>query len=279
VIEAGLECRGLTRAFGGVLAVDDVSATFEAGKVTALVGPNGAGKTTLFHLIAGALTPSSGEVLYRCRNLCGLSPWHIARLGVGRLFQDVRVFKRLSVLENVLVACREQRGEYPLGALVAWRRSRRDEERHTEMALRWLRLVDLVDSRQVPAGALSYGQQKLLAIVRLVAMEANVLLLDEPAAGLHPMLIERLLGVVRGLAREGRTVVVIEHNMTVVLQVADWVYFMEEGQIVAFGSPQEVLDDPDVRATYLGLGTGRGPRADLGHARQLAAEPLTYRND
>jgi ABC-type branched-subunit amino acid transport system ATPase component len=253
VNDVDFACQGLTRSFGGVLAVHEVSATFEAGKVTALVGPNGAGKTTLFHLLTGALHASAGEVLYQSRRLSGLPPWDVAARGVGRLFQDIRIFKRLSVLENVLVAFRGQSGERPLQALFARRRVRRQEARHREEAIRLLHLVDLADHQDLAAGALSYGQQKLLAIARLLALGADVLLLDEPATGVHPVLIERLVEVIRQMARAGKTVLVIEHNMSVVLEVADWVYFMNEGQIAAFGSPQDVLDDPEVRATYLGL--------------------------
>jgi len=251
--EVTLECRELTKAFGGVLAVKDVSAPFDGGKVTALVGPNGAGKTTLFHLMAGALVPNAGDVLYRGRSIRGLPPWEVARLGIGRLFQDVRVFKRLSVLDNVCVGFRGQGGEQPLFALFSRHRVRRLEAANREEALRWLEWVDLADHQSLPAETLSYGQQKLLTIARLLAVGADALLLDEPTAGVHPILVEQLLQVIRRLAEEGKTVVVIEHNMNVVLEVADWVYFMDEGQIAAFGSPQEVLDDPEVRATYLGL--------------------------
>lgn len=251
--EVTLECRGLTKSFGGVRAVDNVSAPFEAGKITALLGPNGAGKTTLFHLITGALEPNAGDVLYRGRSLKELPPWGIARLGVGRLFQDVRVFKRLSVMENVLVGFHDQSGEQPLLALLARPRVRRQEAERRRKALDLLNLVDLANHHSAPAEALSYGQQKLLAIARLLAGGADVLLLDEPTAGVHPVLIERLLKVISSLAQEGRTVIVIEHNMNVVLEIADWVYFMAEGQIVEFGTPQEVLDDPEVRAAYLGL--------------------------
>lgn len=257
--EASLECHGLAKSFGGVLAVDNVSATFEAGKITALVGPNGAGKTTLFHLITGALRPDAGDVLYHGQSLKGLAAWGIARLGVGRLFQDVRVFKRLSVMENVLTSFPDQVGEQPLLALLARPRVRRQEAERRKKALDLLKMVDLADYLSTPAESLSYGQQKLLAIARLLAGGANILLLDEPTAGVHPVLIERLLKVISGLAQEGRTIVVIEHNMSVVLKIADWVYFMNEGRIVEFGSPQEILDDPRVRAIYLGLSSESDP--------------------
>lgn len=253
--EITLECRGLSKNFGGVSAVKDVSAPFESGKVTALIGPNGAGKTTLFHLITGALRSDAGDVLHRGQSIRGLAPWKVARRGVGRLFQDVRVFSRLTTLENVQVAFRGQSGEEPLLALVAQIRIRRLEAANTAEALRWLELVNLSDQRDLLAETLSYGQQKLLAIARLLALGADILLLDEPTAGVHPVLVERLLDVIRHLAKEGRTAVVIEHNMNAVREVADWTYFMEGGHIASFGTPQEVLDDPKVRSAYLGLST------------------------
>ena len=267
-----LECRGLTKSFGGVRAVDNLSAPFEVGKVTALVGPNGAGKTTLFHLITGALKADAGDALYRSQCLKGLPPWRISRLGIGRLFQDVRVFRRLSVMENLLVSFPDQLGEQPLLTLLARPRVRRQEAERRKQALDLLKLVDLEDYHNTPAEALSYGQQKLLAIARLLAGGADVLLLDEPTAGVHPLLIERLLKVIAGLAQEGRTVIVIEHNMSVVLQIADWAYFMNEGRIVELGSPKEVLNDPEVRATYLGLSSESD--APAAEAHQRGAEAL-----
>lgn len=259
-----MECLNLTKSFGGVHAVEDVSAPFEAGKITALVGPNGAGKTTLFHLIGGAIQPDSGDVLYDGQRLNDLPPWEISGLGIGRLFQDVRVFERLSVLENLLVAFGNQVGEHPLAPVAARWRVSRQEAGLQEAALRYLELVDLANHRGNQAQALSYGQQKLLAIARLLAAGADSLLLDEPTAGVHPILIDRLLEVIRRIAGEGKTLVVIEHNMNVVLDIADWVYFMNEGQILAFGTPRDVLDDPEVRATYLGLASKSNSHAQGG---------------
>lgn len=251
--EITLECRNLTKTFGGLKAVDNVSVIFEAGKVTALIGPNGAGKTTLFHLISGALRPDSGEVWYRGRRIDGLPPWRIAQMGIGRLFQDVRVFGRLTALDNVRVAFRKQKGENPLWAILRWLRVNREEQILTDEARRWLEFVGLRELENSLAEDLSYGQQKLLAIARLLAAGADVFLLDEPTAGVNPEMVRSLLSLIRRLAKEGKTVVVIEHNMNVVMEIADWVFFMDEGQIVAFGLPEEVLGDRTVRAAYLGI--------------------------
>jgi ABC-type branched-subunit amino acid transport system ATPase component len=251
--ERTLECRNLVKSFGGVRAVDDFSVSFEAAQVTALIGPNGAGKTTLFHLITGFLRPDAGEILYCGRRIDRLPPWQVARQGIGRLFQDVRVFGELSAQENLLLAFPRQLGEN-----AAWSLLRRSEvlsrdQVNAEEARRLLDMAGLTAFASTPAEQLSYGQQKLLAFMRLLAAGTQVLLLDEPTAGIHPPMIPHVLDLIRKQASEGKTVVVIEHNMTVVLEVADWVNFMDEGQLVAFGSAPDVLGDPEVRATYLGL--------------------------
>ncbi|KDA52845.1 hypothetical protein EG19_10105, partial [Thermoanaerobaculum aquaticum] len=178
----------------------------------------------------------------------------IAQMGIGRLFQDVRVFPKLTVLENLLVARPHQRGEGVLAALLARRTVARDERAAALVAQKWLDFVGLTDHIHRPAGALSYGQQKLLAIARLLAAGSEVVLLDEPTAGVNPALVSRLLYLIRKLAEEGRTVVLIEHNMNVVLDVSDWVYFLSDGAVTAFGLPCEVLSDQNVRAAYLGVG-------------------------
>jgi len=248
-----IECRDLSKSFDGVHAVEEVSVEFESAKITALIGPNGAGKTTLFHLVGGSLVPDSGEVLLRGKRISGLPSWEVARLGVGRLFQDVRVFGRLTALENVLVGFQSQAGETFWKAVLARPTVVRQERDLIRQARHWIEFVGLGGREEAPARALSYGQQKLLALARLLAQGAEVLLLDEPTAGVNPAMVTPLLALLRELARKGKTIVLIEHNMSVVLDIADWVYFMDEGQIVAFGLPQEVLGDKWVREAYLGL--------------------------
>jgi ABC-type branched-subunit amino acid transport system ATPase component len=251
--EITLECRGVSKAFGGVRAVDRVSLSFEAGRVTALIGPNGAGKTTLFHLLSGQLPLDEGQIFLRQRRIDGLSNWRIARWGVGRLFQDVRLFGQLSVLDNVCVAYQGQEGENPLSALLRRSSVRQQSSRLMDRGRGLLAEIGLGGTEQARAADLSYGQQKLLALTRLLAADADVLLLDEPTAGVHPDTIIQLRHLLRRLAGAEKTIVLIEHNMTVVLEVADWVYFLDEGQVVASGLPGDVLTDRLVRAAYMGL--------------------------
>jgi branched-chain amino acid transport system permease protein len=248
-----LECHGLSKRFGGAVAVDAVSVEFGRGRIEALIGPNGAGKTTLFHLLTGVFHADAGEVRLRGKRIDGWPADRIARAGIGRLFQDVRVFDTLTVLENVMVAACPSWSEHPFPALVRRGAISRSETAARQEAMRWLEFVGLESDTGRRSADLSFGQQKLLAIARLLAGGAEVLLLDEPTAGLNPAAVATLKDLLSNLARSGRTVVVIEHNMNVVVELAHWVYFMDEGQIVAFGLPREVLGDPTVRATYLGL--------------------------
>ena len=249
-----LEVKNLTKSFDGLRALDiQMPVGFEAGEITSMIGPNGAGKTTLFNLINGFIKPDAGTILYRGKDITGLSPWSVARLGIGRLFQDVRPFQRLTVCDNVLSAFKEQRGENPLCSLFMRWKVAADEARLTEKTMGLLRFVGLADKADEPAENLSFGQQKLLSIARMLAADSDVLLLDEPTAGVNPQMVTTILDVMRKLASEGKTIVVIEHNMNVVLAISDWVNFMDEGQILAVGHPDEVLGNSEVRATYMGL--------------------------
>jgi len=248
-----LELQSITKTFGGIVAVDDVSLTVSEGKITSLIGPNGAGKTTLFNLISGFLKPDKGAIYYNNHHrLDGLPPWKIARLGIGRLFQDVRVFDRLSVLDNVLLA-ENNPCENPFLSLLQRKKMRRLEKENIKEAGRWLEFVGLSDMRDTLAENLSYGQQKLLAIARLLMGRFDLFLLDEPTAGVNPTMVKPILGLIRRFSNEGKTVIVIEHNMMVVLEISDWVYFLDDGMVVSSGLPDDVLRDATVRKSYLGL--------------------------
>ena len=248
-----LELKNVSKSFDGVKAVDGVSIGFEKRKITALIGPNGAGKTTVFNLISGFMHPDKGEIYYRNKNIVGLQPWDIARMGIGRIFQDVRVFDRMTVLDNVLTAFKNQSGEIALVSVIAPWRVKREENIHKARALELLDFVELRDKAMDYAENLSYGQQKLLSIARLLAADADLFLLDEPTAGVNPQMVDKLLEVIRKLAGEEKTVIAIEHNMNIVIEIADWVYFMDEGQVISFGLASDVLEDPEVKRAYIGL--------------------------
>lgn len=240
-----LRTHNLTKRFGGIVALDDVSVEFHPGSITALLGSNGAGKSTLFNIICGLVAPDSGEVTLGSGNevqLTGLPPHIVARHGVGILFQDVRIFRKLTALENVAVGAQAQLGEYPLRSILRCGGARAREREVLEAARRHLEFVGLADKAHLWAEQLSYGQQKLVAIARLLAADARVLLLDEPISGVHPKRVNELLDRIQSLADDhDRTIIMIEHNRDVVACISDRVYQLEAGRIVAYGLPQNVL--------------------------------------
>jgi len=248
-----LELDHISKAFDGVQAVDRASMGFDRGKVTALIGPNGAGKTTVFNVINGFLPPDEGSVYYQEEDLVGLTPWAVAQKGIGRLFQDVHLFSQMTVQENVQSAFPDQKGENALWSVFRRWKVRGQERKLDERAKELLTFVNLRAKADELAEDLSFGQQKLVAIARLLAADEDVLLLDEPTAGVNPELVDRLLDTIQDLADEGKTVIVIEHNMDVVLEISDWVYFMDDGEVTSFGLPRDVLGDPEVRKAYMGL--------------------------
>jgi len=251
--EAILRMSNLTKSFEGLKVVDLESIEIVSGRITGLIGPNGAGKTTIFNLISGLLRPDRGEIWFEDRRIDTLPPWEIARMGIGRLFQDIRIFRKLSVLDNILLGDPNHPGENPLNLFLDYRNIIRIERKNLKETEYWIEFVGLKGKERSPAGSLSFGQQKLLAIARLISGGHKLLLLDEPTAGVNPMMIKQILSLIERIAKEGKTVLFIEHNMNVVLEIADWVYFLDEGRVTSFGRPQEVLGDPEVRKMYLGL--------------------------
>jgi len=242
----------LSKSFGGVRAVSGLSFVVQRGSVVSLVGPNGAGKTTVFNIVSGALKPDAGRVTFMGRPITRLAPYQIARRGISRTFQDMRLFLGMTVLENVLVAVPGQVGERPLAVFgVPWR-IRAEEPRHREAAREALQVVGLLDRQDVLASNLSYGQQKRLIIARALAMRAELWLLDEPAAGLDAAHVREMMDLVRRLAGLGQTVCLVEHNLGVVRHVSDRVLFLSEGTLLAEGTPEEIFGNQDLRAIYLG---------------------------
>jgi branched-chain amino acid transport system ATP-binding protein len=248
-----LTLKNLTKIFGGVAAVDNVNIGFRKNYITALIGPNGAGKTTIFNLISGIYNPTSGEIFFNKIKIDNLPPYRIAQLGIARLYQDIRVFRKLTVLENILVAFSDKEGENFLDGILKRKKVLDFQKQQIEKAKEYINFVGLDGYENQLAENLSYGQQKLLAIARLMATDAELLLLDEPASGIHPELINKISNLILDLKEKGKTIIFIEHNINVVLNIADWVYLFDEGKVVAFGLPEEIVYDKTTREVYLGV--------------------------
>ncbi len=247
-----LQATGLEVAFGGLRALQDCSFTVDQGRITCLVGPNGAGKTTIFNAITGFLKPQEGSVSFKGRVLDGLKPQDIVAAGIARSFQNLRLFQDLTALDNVLVALPNMAGEEPLGAIfrpwhaAAALKQRREEGREI------LAHVGLTDRANEFVRNLSYGEQKLLTIARLLATGAELLLLDEPASGLSAGALEAVMTLLRRLQSEGKTLLVVEHNTRVVQKIADDVLFLHQGHLMAQGTPDRIISDPALAEIYFG---------------------------
>ena len=247
-----LQLQGLRKAYGQLRAVDGVDLSVASGSLTGLIGPNGAGKTTTFDLIAGAQRCDSGRIVFQGQSIENLAPNAIFRRGLARTFQVPRPFAQMTVLENVLIAPLNQIGER-LYANWWWAgRVSAQERTLQERAREVLELCALSDKASLLAGQLSGGQQKLLELARVLMIDPQMILLDEPAAGVNPSLLETLMERVQLLHRRGITFLLIEHNMDLVMRVCQHVIVMAQGQVLAQGTPQEVQDNPQVLDAYLG---------------------------
>ena len=246
-----LRLSAVTRRFGGLVAVDNVSLDIAAQGVTAIIGPNGAGKTTLFNCISGFVLPSAGRVEFSGSEITGLAAEEIARRGLVRTFQLVQLFEQLSVLENVKVG-RHLHTQGGLGTALLPLRGRAIEAEVDAFAHDLLRKVGLDAQADTLAGVLPYGQKRLLEIARALAAEPKLLMLDEPAAGLNRGETTRLADLIRQIVALGVTVLLIEHDMSFVMNIADRVAVLDFGRLIATGTPAEVQTNPDVIAAYLG---------------------------
>jgi branched-chain amino acid transport system ATP-binding protein len=248
-----LALRGITKSFGGIKAVTDVSFEVKEQSIFGLIGPNGAGKTTVFNLVTGVYAPDSGEVKFGDRDLIGMKPAQIAAAGVARTFQNIRLFGQLSVLENALVACETSRRSGLVSALARTPAFREDERAMRERALELLAIFDLAGMADERSTSLSYGNQRRLEIARALMLRPKLLLLDEPAAGMNYGEAEGLKKQIQWLRdRFLLTVVLVEHNMQVVMGVCEEIHVLDHGETIAHGPPGEIRQHPKVLAAYLG---------------------------
>nr|VFK10122.1 MAG: branched-chain amino acid transport system ATP-binding protein [Candidatus Kentron sp. LPFa]VFK26121.1 MAG: branched-chain amino acid transport system ATP-binding protein [Candidatus Kentron sp. LPFa] len=248
-----LTIENLDKRFGHVAVLRNISASLLPGTVTAFVGPNGAGKTTLFHAVTGDLAPDGGVVMLRGNPITGLAPWKVARSGIGKMFQDVRIFDNLTAIENVLLALHDYRDQsvwVPLVKTVSqgWSKSGLVNEAES-----WLEKAGVEPPYDRPAGLLSFGNKKLLALARLMAGRFDVLLLDEPTAGVSPPMVDRIANLIGQLTVQGMTIALIEHNFSFVEQVAERTYLLREGQIHDHGKTADVLAREENREVLIGL--------------------------
>ncbi len=245
-----LRVENLSKSFGGLAAVRDLSFEVEQGAIVGLIGPNGAGKTTAFNLLTGFLQPNEGEVTYRERSLRGLKPHQIVRAGVARSFQDLKLFTNLSVLENVLVALPNQSGDNLWYVYFMPWKVRAEERENLGRAMSILEFVGLGERAGDLASDLSYAEEKLLVVARLLATGAEALLFDEPLSGLAPNALAKVMPVFRRLAESGRTLCIIEHNLDVIRELCSQVVFLDEGRKLAEGTPDELMHDPELSERY-----------------------------
>jgi branched-chain amino acid transport system ATP-binding protein len=250
---------GLSVQFGGLTAVQDFDLTVEPGELVGLIGPNGAGKTTTFNAITGLVRPTGGRVIIDDRDISGLKPNRINRLGIGRTFQQIRLFGEMSVLENVMAGCHGRLRSNFIEAVLRLPRYAREEREMVDYAARLLDQVDLSELAHEPAGSLAYGQQRRVEIARAMATRPRLLLLDEPAAGMNPRESMALAQTIRHLQDAyDLTILIIEHDMPFVMGLCPRLYVLDHGVNIATGTPEQIRRDERVVAAYLGERRARG---------------------
>ncbi|MGA2043124.1 MAG: ABC transporter ATP-binding protein [Roseiarcus sp.] len=253
VVTPALEIIGVSKRFGGLIAVDDVSFSVERGGICSLIGPNGAGKTTLFNLISAVFRPSGGRILFEGRDLARTPTHALAGLGVARTFQNLAVFRHETVVDNILVGMHARLSSGPLSAALFWGRARAEEIKARERVEEIIDFLEIEAVRDHPVGSLSYGLQKRVELGRALAIAPRLLLLDEMVSGMNREEREDIARFILDLKEElGTTILMVEHDMGVVMDISDRVFVMNQGRKIAEGAPSEVAQDEAVVAAYLG---------------------------
>ena len=247
-----LYIQDINKKFDGTIALENFSLEIPANTITGIIGPNGAGKTTLFNVITGFLVPESGSIHYQDQQLVGMPPYQIARKGIVRTFQQLRLITRLTVLDNIMLAFQNQAGERLRNIFICSKQIRIQEQANRNEAQEILNLLGIREKENALVEDLSYGQQKMVSLLCCLADGAKVVLLDEPVAGVNPEIISIILNMIKKLPDQGVTVILIEHNMDAITQVCDRLLFMDQGKKIVEGDPTTVRNNPTVIEAYLG---------------------------